>query len=167
MKCEKCGKNEATVLYRESINGNETKMHLCNICAKEREESSPLWHDFFTSSLLGGIFAPAAGAKKEMPAAKKCPLCGSDFSALQRSGKVGCPECYGAFSDYLAPTLKRLHGGATHRGRAPKKYRAKLEAENTIRELEAELKRSIENEEYERAAEIRDKLRSLRGKEAN
>ena len=38
MKCEKCQKNEATVFYRENINGKEAKYHLCPKCASELEK---------------------------------------------------------------------------------------------------------------------------------
>ena len=29
MKCEKCGKNEATMYYKETVNGVTREMHLC------------------------------------------------------------------------------------------------------------------------------------------
>ena len=32
MKCEHCGKNEATFYYKSNINGNVTEHHLCGDC---------------------------------------------------------------------------------------------------------------------------------------
>ena len=32
MKCERCGKNEATFYYKSSINGKVTELHLCPEC---------------------------------------------------------------------------------------------------------------------------------------
>ena len=34
MKCEKCGKNEASYFYRENINGRRRELHLCEDCAR-------------------------------------------------------------------------------------------------------------------------------------
>ena len=39
MKCEKCGKNEANYYYSSNINGNVTEKHLCSECAREFENS--------------------------------------------------------------------------------------------------------------------------------
>ena len=40
MKCEKCGKNEATMYYKETINGVTREMHLCPDCATDRKTSA-------------------------------------------------------------------------------------------------------------------------------
>ena len=84
------------------------------------------------------------------------------MSVIRREGKVGCQACYEAFSAYLEPTLKRLHGGATHRGRSPVKYRKKPEKKNELENLEKELKASIDREDYENAALLLDKIREMR-----
>ena len=44
MKCEKCGKNEATMYYKETVNGVTREMHLCPECAQKEN--------------LGGAFEP-------------------------------------------------------------------------------------------------------------
>ena len=38
MLCEKCSKNEATVFYREIVNGKEKKYSLCSDCAAKLEK---------------------------------------------------------------------------------------------------------------------------------
>ena len=35
MLCEKCGKKEAEVYIRNTVNGRETEMNLCRDCAEE------------------------------------------------------------------------------------------------------------------------------------
>ena len=35
MKCERCGRNEATFYYQSNINGRVTQVHLCPDCAAE------------------------------------------------------------------------------------------------------------------------------------
>mgnify|MGYP000478331214 CR=1 FL=1 len=42
MKCEKCGKNEATMYYKETVNGVTREMHLCPECAQKENLISDL-----------------------------------------------------------------------------------------------------------------------------
>ena len=35
MKCQHCGKNEATIYYRSTVNGRTTEAHVCPHCAGE------------------------------------------------------------------------------------------------------------------------------------
>lgn len=157
MKCEKCQKNEASVFYREIINGKETRLTLCPACAREREEESGLsFKSLFSNSLFKSSF-PQVVTEKE-----KCPLCGLTSDDVARLGKVGCPACYGAFEAYLAPNLRRLHGSVVHRGRAPARLRQERKEKSEIEKLEGELRASIEKEDYENAARLRDKIREMR-----
>lgn len=40
MLCNKCGKNEATVYFSQSVNGNKTEYNLCPACAREMDIDS-------------------------------------------------------------------------------------------------------------------------------
>lgn len=165
MKCSKCNKNEATVFYREVINGKETKYNLCPQCAAktEKEMNKNMFSSFyepFETSILGSLFTPQhlrAGKREE----KKCTLCGATFRELCEGGKAGCPTCYTVFREEFTPTLSRLHGGRSHRGRAPGEFKEKRSRELKAAELEKELKTAIAEERYEDAAVIRDKLKEL------
>ena len=71
MKCQNCGKNEATFYYKSNINGRVMESHLCPQCARQlglvqdmrRPMMSSFWDDddFFTrpfrmlEPLLGGF----------------------------------------------------------------------------------------------------------------
>ena len=178
MLCEKCKKNEATVFYRESVNGKERSLALCPECAKEAKNKGEIEDVFEHESFFGsGFFDDTfAGADKlfgslfgmrELPGrtkekVKKCPLCGSTFSDLVNTGKAGCPECYVTFAEELSPTISRIHGTTSHVGGAPADYKKDREKKEKIRTLEAELKAAVKNEEYERAAKLRDELRAAR-----
>ena len=35
MKCQHCGKNEATIYYKSAVNGRTTEAHVCPACAGE------------------------------------------------------------------------------------------------------------------------------------
>ena len=132
------------------------------------------------SGLFGGYALPAT----HQPRTKRCPLCGLRFSDIVNDGKVGCPQCYSTFADELAPTLSGIHGSAAHRGRRPVRLRAaggkeaakgstgaevgeipvKEEAvPDELTQLRAELKKAIEEEAFEKAAQLRDRIKGLEG----
>ncbi len=175
MLCERCKKNDATVFYKESINGKKKSYSLCEDCAAELEASGkinlhePDLLNMFTpgfgfgESILDGLFAPVSAYKPylEQSDEKKCRLCGSSFDDLVREGKAICPECYDTFDDELSETISRLHGSATHRGHMPKRLRVESDKKNEVKSLQCELKEAIKNEEYEKAAELRDKIKEL------
>ncbi len=164
MKCTKCNAKVATVFYREIINGKETKYALCSDCAAAMEkESGSLFAYPLGGNLLGSLFSDIPQKIQSRKEEKKCTLCGATFRQLAENGKVGCPACYASFREELAPTLKRLHGTAVHRGRAPGKYQAKRSAMERLESLERDLKKAIETEAYEEAAKLRDEIRTLRG----
>lgn len=176
MICERCKKNEATFYYHESLNGNEKTYRLCPECAAELEKkgelktkngfdsfdslfSDSVWSDPFKSmnALLSGFI----GGGKQV-SAKTCPGCGMTFRELADSGMAGCAECYETFSKELEPTFAKLHGHVTHRGRVPARFREKQELKEKIAFLERERDEAVKNEDYEKAARIRDELKTLR-----
>ena len=182
MLCEKCRKNEATFYYHENVNGQTKTYRLCADCANAMTESGELkefdtdkyfeefdsfFKDPFKSmdNLLSGFFggersALASGADKADE--KSCPGCGMTLREFAANGGIGCPRCYEAFEAELAPTVSRVHGRGSHVGRAPSKFRDRIDRKRRIESLEAEQREAIKNENYERAAEIRDELKKLR-----
>ena len=53
MKCEHCGKNEATFFYKSSVNGHVTQVHLCQDCARAMGYTSSLRRSMRPMSLFG------------------------------------------------------------------------------------------------------------------
>lgn len=156
MLCEKCGAKNATTHIRTIINGEVYEKHLCNDCAaSEKNYNINNNLDEMLSNVFGNI---------EIPTQKKivrCSCCGSSYEDIAKSGKCGCAECYNTFYQQLLPYLKRVHGSTEHIGK-------KLESEtntnanaNAINELRHVLKRLIKEENYEQAAVVRDKIKSL------
>ncbi|MBR6514376.1 MAG: UvrB/UvrC motif-containing protein [Clostridia bacterium] len=148
MLCSKCHKNEATVYFKQNINGNIREYALCAECAAQFELGfSPL-------NIFGVHSAPAVPREQ-----KRCTLCASTLEEIKRDGKVGCAECYSVFKSELEPMIGRIHGSQTHKGRVPKGYAEVKRTENELDSLKKELKRAIDAEEYELAAELRDRIR--------
>jgi protein arginine kinase activator len=158
MLCEKCGKNAATVYFKNNINGNISESRLCAQCANINN----LWldnningFDLF-NALSFGQLAPGYIAEK-----KSCALCGINFEQLLKSGRIGCGECYAAFKAELEPTIIKIHGRAKHTGKIPANLKSKIGAKRRIDELNIKLKKMIEIQNFEEAALIRDEINNL------
>ena len=90
-----------------------------------------------------------------------CPNCGLTFEEFSRLGRFGCGQCYKTFRDKLQGLLRKIHGSSLHRGKLPPLL---SEDGNVIKEkerLQEELQAAIRAEDFERAADIRDKINSL------
>ena len=76
-------------------------------------------------------------------------------------GQIGCSVCYEAFHHELTPLLRRIHGSSVHRGKIPRRSGSAIMLRQEAEQLRARLKEAVTREEYEKAAEYRDRIRSL------
>lgn len=157
MLCSKCHKNEATVFYKQNINGEVQEYALCSECAGEQGLG------FSGLNLFGSMFAPV----KKQYQRKRCTLCGSTIEEIRNNGKTGCAECYSVFADELKPIISGIHSSRKHKGRAPGGFSEKLRINNELLKLKEELRSAIEKEEYEKAVTLRDRIREIEGGESN
>lgn len=164
MLCENCNKNPATVHYTQIINGVKTEMHLCEACAKLKggfEFDTP----FSVANFLSGILEPQIGFKQLKTYDQVvCKGCGMTFDEFKRTGRFGCSSCYNSFAEKLYPIFRRIHGNTKHIGKVPKKLGGDLSIKREIDKLKIELNVAIKNEEYEKAAKIRDRIKELEKK---
>ena len=61
MKCEHCGKNEATFYYKSNVNGVVKEVHLCENCAAELGYTEHLRSAFRPMHLFDHPFEPFFG----------------------------------------------------------------------------------------------------------
>ncbi|HHY76175.1 MAG TPA: hypothetical protein GX500_05265 [Firmicutes bacterium] len=168
MTCEECGKNPATVHFEQVVNGKRTVMNLCSECAQKKGVFSVLFQPTFSinnllSALLGSQMKslPASSAGEEE---KRCRICGMSYRDFARAGRLGCSRCYETFEDRLDPLLRRIHGSGRHIGKAPAKAGGAAKARRELEELRRQLAAAVAEEAYERAAELRDKIKALEAK---
>lgn len=166
MLCQECGKRPATLHFTKIINGEKTEFHICESCAREKGESLPgAANGFSIHSLLSGLmdFDPVGGASGLAPKAQtlRCDECGLTYSQFSKLGRFGCSSCYRHFSDRLDPLLKRVHGSTLHTGKIPKRSGGRIKTQREIERLRQELQSSIQREEFETAARLRDQIREL------
>ena len=164
MKCDKCHKNEATIHYTEIVHNQMIKMNLCEECAKTKGVGAQ--SPFSISDLLSGLAQiDAQESAFEEPV---CGCCGLEFSGFRKTGTLGCSECYEAFQEPLKSLLKTIHKNVQHKGKKLKSGSTvkikKCDITEEITHLKDELKKAVETENYERAAELRDNIKELEAK---
>ncbi len=167
MECEIC-KAKATVHITRMENGVKKEMHLCEKCAKEKfgfifKGKVP------TNNTIKGIIE----LMKDETYAKKttnvsyCPECGMSYLEFSETGRIGCPGCYRHFNERFRPIIQRMHRNDKHIGKIPRKHEGRHHLENTIERCRLEMDKAVKNEEFERAAEIRDEIKRLEEMQAN
>ena len=161
MLCEKCGVNNATTHIRSVVNGVVNEKHLCGYCAASEGYGDIKSNNL--SQMLSSMFGDTAVNSAKIQV-KRCKCCGATFADIAKSGKCGCAECYTTFYEQLLPYFKRVHGSTQHIGKTPKYTTlAKNTSEESIKELRALLTRLVNEENYEQAAVVRDKIKNLEG----
>lgn len=148
MLCEKCGKNNATVMYTQIINGQKSTLHICSACAAQES----IFENF--GSLLS--FSP-----REEFSVKMCPVCSTTLSEFSKTGRVGCGECYKTFRKNADAMLKKIHGTSKHITEKKEEAPAKEKPKSEIEVLKEKLKTAIEEENFEEAARLRDTIREM------
>lgn len=165
--CQACHEREAVVRLTQIVGDDVTTVHLCSKCAAARGIET----DAGVAQTPLGAFLAAMG-KGAAPAAstsadgETCPGCGATLHDFRTSGRVGCAQCWTTFERPLRDLLRRLNGATRHTGEPyrPANVSDLSPAELQQRdrdELREELRRAIEAEQFERAAELRDQLRVL------
>jgi len=104
--------------------------------------------------------------------ATACPECGMTYDEFRKVGRLGCSTCYKAFAKPLKRLLKRIHGADQHVGRVPGQAATATEDEvdtevSAVETLRADLVQAVEDEEYERAAKLRDEIARMQPEEAS
>ena len=160
MLCQNCGKNDATTHIKKIVNGDRTEMHLCANCA-EHFGYGDLFSDFGFN--MGNMFANFLSdfPLSIGPATKtaRCEKCGNSFDDIIRSGMLGCSDCYTTFYDRLLPSLQRIHGKLKHIGKVGQIMGETACKTNKIDSLKQELAKAVEEQNYEQAAILRDKIK--------
>jgi protein arginine kinase activator len=163
MSCDQCHEREAVIHLTQIVNEQVTTLHLCERCAAEKGVESP---GGVAKTPLGSFLAAMGkGLPEPEPVAQageSCPRCGASLQDFRESGRLGCPECYRAFEVPLRDLLRRLHGSTHHVGeRYAERDGAAAGERQTTAELREQLRLAVETENFELAAELRDRLRVM------
>jgi protein arginine kinase activator len=161
MVCDNCGSTDAVVHLTQIVNNQMSTHNLCERCAAEKGlESAPEPVNFPLTDFLAQM-GPDTPEEADQ-SGTQCSFCGLTFQDFRETGRLGCPHCYETFSPHLQRLLRRIHGGTQHVGKVylPPDPSAS-DMERRLDGLRRKLHRAVESEDFERAAELRDEIRSL------
>jgi protein arginine kinase activator len=163
MSCDQCREREAVIHLTQIVNEQVTTLHLCERCAAEKGVESP---GGVVKTPLGSFLAAMGKNLPETEPALRsgetCGRCGGSLQDFRESGRLGCPECYRSFEVPLRDLLRRLHGSTHHVGeRYAERGASPAVARVETAELREQLRVAVETENFELAAELRDRLRVL------
>ena len=153
MKCENCGNNEVTFVYRSNINGKITEKHLCSRCAAEQGYTRSLAesHERLMRSFLGGDFF----GRSMM-----------DGFLLPRMGVHSLGE--EIFDDFFrempALTAEEPQAPAAAEKKdllVEEKEQGRFARMRKLNALRLEMKKAVRREDFEEAARLRDEIRAL------
>lgn len=161
-RCDVCGEADAVVRLTQIENNEMSTHHLCEKCAAAKGVESPEEPVHFPLAgflaQLGEESEPALASDRET----QCTFCGLTFVEFRETGRLGCPHCYTTFDTYLRGLLRRIHGSTQHVGKVylPPDPTA-TDVERRLEGLRRKLQRAVETEDFERAAQLRDEIRTL------
>ena len=165
MKCQECDK-PASFHITELTGCKPQELHLCEDHAREYLTSSgsqPVDAGSMAAVLAQQLAQQMAVGQTAEELAEldqqSCPVCGITFYEFRSQGRLGCPYDYVCFQAQLEPLLVNIHGEAEHTGKSPKRCPGGSEKRTHLIRLRREMKEAIEEENYERASELRDQIR--------
>ena len=175
MKCQQCDK-QAVFHITELETGAVRELHLCEDHAR-----------VYLNQADGGAASAEAGEAADPGEAggqlgvgqtadelaaldqRACDMCGITFFEFRNQGRLGCPHDYVQFAKELDPLIANIHGATEHAGRRPVRTGPLAEAAATagtaeltgVIGLRREMKEAIGLEDYEKAKENRDAIRTI------
>ena len=169
MLCDDCGQRVSTIIHTEKRGGENEILHLCQMCVEKRGIPIPVlrnpvqletgYSEMMKQLAEEGIFDRRDPSDSEM-----CTACGWSLGNLRETGLLGCPHCYTSFESQLMILLQKLHGSDSHLGKVypPEGEWPQKEEDETI--LRSALEEAISLEEFEQAAQIRDRLMQIQNR---
>ncbi len=145
MKCENCGRNEANFIYRSSINGRTEEHHLCQACAEKLgytrsffDQRPSVMDSFFGNNSFFSSMPSLMGRILENPF-------DDFFDEMPAIGAVPVQEVQKERKDNLLSCEEQRRFS----------YLRQMNA------LKHAQKKAIHEDDFERAAQLRDEIRKL------
>lgn len=157
MLCDDCKQQPAAIHLTQTVNGKKTELHLCMVCANRRN-----------IQILPVAFIPGFVLNPGVPAfsvrggeERTCAKCGYTWREFTATGFLGCVDCYQSFGDLLSQVIAKNQGNVRHQGKYPARGGGPLRVRRQIAALRNELEKSVQTENFEQAARLRDQIKTL------
>jgi len=187
-KCMKCDK---PVAYR-IIKIVKGKIHDFLVCGEHAQELSPtLKHNKETHqvsqanlfSLIKHFLSQQeqnlAGGTGEEDGGAVCPNCHLNYGKYRETPLLGCSDCYSAFEHLLVKDLRKFHGAVSQTAEDVQPAEPeKTEDQKTrippheqagvlsLSALKKQMSEAVQGEDFEKAAQLRDAIRAIEGKQS-
>ncbi len=162
-ECTGC-KRKTSIIYKKIKCGEINSCKMCSICP-------------ILQTNIGIPVADNPIISNAFDLEKKCFRCSTSLAEVSTEGKLGCPQCYQTFEEFLLTKLSesdtiplksdsdivRKKTIPIHLGKTPEILRGD-ETRKKLESLHAALKEAIASENFERAALLRDQIKNLERK---
>ena len=165
MLCDNCKERESIISYTRINNDEVEEVHLCQVCAEEKFKKEFQGYQNIIHQLendLKNIFKFTANSYKDEEDDIRCEYCCKSFRELKNTGGLGCPKCYDSFGNEIKSYLNALNINLKYRGKIPKNSESYIYYNRKLEDLREKLDLAVSLEEYEKAAEIRDEIKTLK-----
>ena len=165
MLCQECKQNQANTHFTVVENGVRKEYDLCSQCAQKHGLMA------FSPFSFGDLFSKSLGMSgygNEL----QCSHCGTTLNELKQTSHLGCEHCYEDLFPGIEPILRSVQRGLNHTGRIPLNRPDSLQSGGAqkkedeplspLQQLQKELDEAVCQEAFERAAELRDKIKALK-----
>lgn len=167
MKCQRCDR-PATYHITELTGPTPVEVHLCEQHAQEylgrgSEPSVEMTQvaEQMAQQLAKHMVVGQAAEEMKRLDQQACPYCGITFYKFRSQGRLGCPHDYEVFREQLEILLANIHGDTHHKGKVSRHGPQASRTRTELIRLRREMREAVENEEYERASQLRDEIRRI------
>ncbi len=148
MNCDSCGRTDPIYHYTVFRDNRVVEVHICDEC-KQKQGMYQLHHDDDsddegTENLLDSLIHTRKEDEQGVYE-RRCEKCGTTYREVVSENLLGCANCYRVFADTLEED-----------GRPDSDSQVRY-----LKTLKRELNEAVRMELFEKAAEIRDKLREF------
>lgn len=160
MLCELCNKNEASITIKQiAENGGSTTHEICERCAKRYK----LDLSGKSNKGIASIFKAIEEKNIQRFSKINCPSCGTKLSTIVKLSHIGCSDCVFYFKSVISKMMQQNYRFEKYTGKPPKTFKiinSPSEGE-TLYNLRLRLQQAVELENYELAADLRDKIKEI------
>jgi protein arginine kinase activator len=163
--CKFCGR-QADMYFRSNIGKNNGDILICSNClSKNSPFELPL--AVIGDEIITKINKASIEEQKKSRETllKSCGKCGKSLLDISRSGYFGCDECYDTYRELIAGAKKICNKDKTvKKYKDTKKDFSPSIKQGKIKILEEKLQNAVREENFEKAAEIRDIINTMKKK---
>lgn len=169
MICELCGKRQATVKLVKITDEIKKEQLFCSTCAIkmsgiDEESISDGMENLDFNKLIDSFlnYVNLDNENEEDLSEKKCGNCGMTYEQINKEEIIGCNKCYEVFEKEIEMMINKTQGIKYHKNKNIYKFIS--EKSDSKKELEYQLEEAIKFENYEKAAFLRDCLKTFDNK---